>query len=154
MSSLHSVKKEIAKRDLMFQPAMYNNTVGSVVISAFIFSADLQTSEVPRINKKWNRLVKGKDKIDFWIDDPKFIDKVLDFFEIEKPFDFPIAMVQSDFNVLFMPYVDGSLLPLREDGIYPQTARKGKIYPIKWNGTNIDDEVMEIGEVATNCEDK
>ena len=76
--------------------------------------------------------------MDFWIDDKDFIDKTLALFDMERPEDFPIAMVQSDFNVLFMPCVDGQLFPLREDGVFPQTARKGKAYPIVF--TNNDEE--------------
>ena len=40
MSSLHSMKKEIAKNNLLFVPEMYNNLLGSVVISAYILSEE------------------------------------------------------------------------------------------------------------------
>ena len=151
MSSLHSMKKEIAKRTLMFQPDMYNNTLGSVIICGFILTPNMPADLVGKINKQWNKVAKGKVKVDFWLNDPDFIDKALKLFDMEKPDEFPIAMVQSDFNVLFMPYVDGNLLPLREDGVYPQTARKGKIYPINWNATN---NIEENGEVATKSEEE
>ena len=70
----------------------------------------------------WREIKKKPELVDFWIDDKDFIDKSLALFAIERPENFPIAMVQSNFNVLFMPYVDGQLFPLREDGIYPLTA--------------------------------
>lgn len=129
MSSLHSMKKEIAKRNLMFEPDMYNNMWGSVVICAYILS-DKKTKTPCEINKWWRVIKKNPGLVDFGLDDADFIDKTLKLFSIPRPEYFPIAMVQSDFNVLFMPYFDGQLFPLREDGIYPMTASKGKIYPI------------------------
>lgn len=132
MSSLHSIKKEIKKNNLRFMPDMYNHPLGSVIISACILTGK---TDVVEINKKWRNLVKHPQKVDFWIDDKDFIDKSLALFDMKRPEDFPIAMVQSDFNVLFMPYVDGQLFPLREDGIFPQTANKGKIYPIDFTKT-------------------
>ena len=132
MSSLHSMKKEIAKRTLMFEPDMYLNTIGSIIISAYILSPEKPS--VFEINKRWHQIKKHPKKVNFWLDDPDFIDKTLDLFCMKRPEVFPIAMVQSDFNVLFMPYVEGQLFPLREDGVYPMTASKGKIYPIDFTG--------------------
>lgn len=143
MSSLHSMKKEIAKRSLMFDPNMYNNTLGSIIISAYILSPEKPV--VPVINKMWREIKRNRKLVNFWIDDPDFIDKTLDLFGMKRPENFPIAMVQSDFNVLFMPYVEGQLFPLREDGVYPMTASKGKIYPINFTGdaTNKEDGIDE-----------
>lgn len=143
MSSLHSMKKEIAKRKLMFDPELYNNTLGSVVISAYILSKEKPV--VPVINKMWREVKRNRKLVDFWLDDPDFIDKALDLFGMKRPEVFPIAMVQSKFNVLFMPYVDGQLLPLREDGIYPMTASHGKIYPIDFTNKH-DSEVKDFGK--------
>ncbi len=157
MSSLHSMKKEIAKRSLMFEPDMYNNTFGSVVISAYILSPEKPV--VPVINKMWREIKKNHNLVDFWLDDPDFIDKALDLFGMKRPEVFPIAMVQSEFNVLFMPYVEGQLFPLREDGIYPMTASKGKIYPINFNGdaTNKEsgtDEKPAKSEEKGECQEE
>lgn len=149
MSSLHSMKKEIKKNSLRFMPDMYNHPLGSVIISACILTGK---TDVVEINKKWRNLVKHPEQVDFWIDDKDFIDKSLALFGMKRPEDFPIAMVQSDFNVLFMPYVDEQLFPLREDGIFPQTANKGKIYPIDF--TNKDDNSSEepaISEEKSNA---
>lgn len=143
MSSLHSMKKEIAKRKLMFDPELYNNTLGSVIISAYILSKEKPV--VPVINKMWREVKRNRKLVDFWLDDPDFIDKALDLFGMKRPEVFPIAMVQSKFNVLFMPYVDGQLLPLREDGIYPMTASHGKIYPIDFTNKH-DSEVKDFGK--------
>lgn len=135
MSSLHSMKKEIKKNSLRFMPDMYTETLGSLIISTCILTGDKY--DPVKVNKTYRNLKKHPQKVDFWIDDKDFIDKSLALFGMKRPEDFPIAMVQSDFNVLFMPYVDEQLFPLREDGIFPQTANKGKIYPIDF--TNKDE---------------
>jgi hypothetical protein len=150
MSSLHSMKKEIAKRTLMFEPEMYNNMWGSLVICAYILSPDNEKTPF-EINKQWHKLKKNPKLVEFGLDDPDFIEKTLKLFGIERPENFPIAMVQSSFNVLFMPYVNGQLFPLREDGVYPMTASKGKIYPIDF--TNKDGEVATKSEVETECQE-
>lgn len=145
MSSLHSMKKEIAKNNLMFAPEMYNNLLGSVIISAYILSEEKPS--LLEIKQKWRQLIKKPKMVDFWLDDPNFIDKALGLFGIKRPDYFPVAMVQSDFNALIMPYIDGQLYPLREDGVFPMTASKGKIYPIDFSLTNNKD-----GEKAKDCE--
>jgi len=144
MSSLHSMKKEIAKRKLMFDPELYNNMWGSLVICAYILS-EKKPKTPCEINKIWHKLKKNPKLVEFGLDDPDFIDKTLKLFSMPIPEYFPIAMVQSDFNVLFMPYVDGDLYPLREDGVYPMTASKGKIYPIDFTNKG-------SGVVAANSE--
>lgn len=151
MSSLHSMKKEIAKNNLLFVPEMYNNLLGSVVISAYILSEEKPS--LLEIKQKWRQLRKKPKKVDFWLDDPNFIDKALELFEMKRPDYFPVAMVQSDFNALIMPYIDGNIYPLREDGVFPMTASKGKIYPIDFSLTNNKDgETAAKSEVINNGE--
>lgn len=136
---LHSIRKEVNKNNSLFVPEMYTNLLGSIVICGYIFSENKPNTV--DINKKWHKIRKNPEKfIDFWIDDPNFIDKSLKLFDLEKPKDFPICFVQSNFNALFMPYVDGKLLPLNENGVYPQTAKSGKIYPVTFNSN--DDKSM------------
>lgn len=135
---VHSIRKEMKKNNLRFDSDMYTHPMGSIIISACILTG---RTDVAEINRKWRNLKKHPKQVDFWIDDEKFIDKTLALFDMERPEDFPIAMVQSDFNVLFLPCVDGQLFPLREDGVFPQTARKGKAYPIVF--TNNDDNSSE-----------
>lgn len=135
----------------MFAPEMYNNLLGSVVISAYILSEEKPS--LLEIKQKWRQLRKNPKKVDFWLDDPNFIDKALELFEMKRPDYFPVAMVQSDFNALIMPFIDGKLYPLREDGIYPMTASKGKIYIIDFNLTNNKDgDTAAKSEVTNNGE--
>lgn len=147
---IHSIKKEIKKNNLRFDSDMYTETLGSLIISTCILTGDKY--DPVNINKTYCNLVKHPQKVDFWIDDKDFIDKSLALFDMKRPEDFPIAMVQSNFNVLFMPYVDGQLFPLREDGIFPQTANKGKIYPIDF--TNNDEENGEEPAISEVINDK
>lgn len=148
---IHSIKKGIKKNSLRFDSDMYTETLGSLIISTCILTGDKY--DTVKINKTYRNLVKHPGQVDFWIDDKDFIDKTLALFDMERPEDFPIAMVQSNFNVLFMPYVDGQLFPLREDGVFPMTASKGKIYPIDFNLTNNKDgELAAKSEVINNGE--
>lgn len=70
-----------------------------------------------------------KRGLDYWIDDKDFITKALKEFDLEPNYG-NFAMVQGDFNVLFAPYVEGILYPIREDGYFARTLREGKVYPI------------------------
>jgi hypothetical protein len=131
------MKKEIKKNSSIFNPDMYVNTLGSVIICGYILSEN--KPDPVEINKTWRKLKKNPEKyIDFWLDDSSFIDKSLALFNMTRPENFPIAMVQSKYNVLFMPYFDGQLYPLNEKGIYPQTAKSGKIYPIDFTNKSED----------------
>lgn|SRR5574344_1106171 len=129
MSTLHSFKKRIARNSLKFMPEMYGNTVGSLVICAMVISGNTNYSEV---NKIWNKVVKCPEKyIKCWIDDPEFITKWLKVFSLDVPAEFPIAAAMSRWNLLFVPYIDGHVLPLREDGVMPVTITRAEIVPIK-----------------------
>ena len=146
---VHSIRKEMKKNNLRFVPDMYTHPMGSIIISACILTGK---TDVAEINRKWRNLKKHPKQVDFWIDDKDFIDKTLALFDMERPEDFPIAMVQSNFNVLFLPCVDGQLFPLREDGVFPQTARKGKAYPIVFtNNKDNSSEEPAISEDKDNA---
>ena len=128
MSILRKYRKQVNNSNLRFAPEMYNNVLGSLVITHYILNK-LEGNEldVGAIKAKWKYIVKHG--IDFWLDDPDFITKSLALFDM-KPIYGRFAMCQSALNTLFMPMVDGQILPIREDGIYPLSAREGKIYPI------------------------
>ena len=128
MGMLHSFRKGLQKNNLMFDVNMYNNVLGSLVITHYILNKlDGNELDVGAIKAKWKYIVKHG--IDFWLDDPDFITKSLALFNM-KPIFGRFAMCQSALNTLFMPYIDDKILPIREDGIYPLSAREGKIYPI------------------------
>ena len=125
---LHAFRKQVKNSNLRFDANMYNNVLGSLVITHYILNKlDGNELDVGAIKAKWKYIVKHG--IDFWLDDPDFITKSLALFDM-KPIFGRFAMCQSALNTLFMPMVDGQILPIREDGIYPLSAREGKIYPI------------------------
>ena len=128
MSILRKYRKQVKNSNLRFEAEMYNNVLGSLVITHYILNKlDGNEPDVGAIKAKWKYIVKHG--IDFWLDDPDFITKSLALFNM-KPIFGRFAMCQSALNTLFMPMVDGQILPIREDGIYPLSAREGKIYPI------------------------
>ena len=128
MGMLHAFRKQVKNNNLRFDANMYNNILGSLVITHYILNK-LEGNEldVSAIKAKWKYIVKHG--IDFWLDDPDFITKSLALFDM-KPIFGKFAMVQSQINTLFLPYIDGTILPIRDDGIYPNTAIHGKIYPV------------------------
>ena len=124
MSSLAKrISKEVRNK-WRFEPTMYMNTVGSILICACIFD---NRNEIPKVNKKWRKLLKHPSDFNVNLDDPELVEKTLAYFDLIKPDNFPIARVESDFNVLYAPYVDKTLYPLREDGYFSKTLREGKI---------------------------
>ena len=128
MSILRKYRKQVKNSNLRFEPEMYNNVLGSLVITHYILNKlDGNELDVGAIKAKWKYIVKHG--IDFWLDDPDFITKSLALFNM-KPIFGRFAMVQSALNTLFMPYIDDKIIPIREDGIYPNSAIHGKIYPI------------------------
>ena len=129
MGMLHALRKQVKNSNLRFAPEMYNNVVGSLVITHYILNKlDGNELDVGAIKAKWKYIVKHG--IDFWLDDPDFITKSLALFDMKPAFG-KFAMCQSALNTLFMPYIDDKIIPIREDGIYPLSAREGKIYPIE-----------------------
>ena len=140
MSILRKYRKQVKNSNLRFEAEMYNNVLGSLVITHYILNKlDGNELDVGAIKAKWKYIVKHG--IDFWLDDPDFITKSLALFDMEPIFG-RFAMCQSALNTLFMPYIDDKILPIREDGIYPNSAIHGKIYPI----TEQKEETNEIIE--------
>ena len=128
MSILRKYRKQVKNRNLRFEAEMYNNVLGSLVITHYILNKlDGNELDVGAIKAKWKYIVKHG--IDFWLDDPDFITKSLALFNM-KPIFGRFAMCQSALNTLFLPYIDDKIIPIREDGIYPNSAIHGKIYPI------------------------
>lgn len=132
---LKQVRKNANSYNTIFNAEMYSNTLGSLIVTHYILHL-LETGEkldTNEINKRWKSLRKkrriGDKVLDFWIDDPDFIAKALDLFDM-KPSYGNFCMVQSAFNTLFLPYINNEPLPIREDGFLPMSASQGKIYPI------------------------
>lgn len=138
MSILRKYRKQVKNSNLRFEAEMYNNVLGSLVITHYILNKlDGNELDVGAIKAKWKYIVKHG--IDFWLDDPDFITKALALFDMEPIFG-RFAMCQSALNTLFMPYIDDKIIPIREDGIYPNTAIHGKIYPITEHKEKDQDE--------------
>lgn len=126
-----SIKKSITKNTLRFPTAMYSDMLGSLGICGWMFTDEQNRPKVSSMKRKWIKILKGEVPVDFT--QPDFIEKGLEFWGIKKPETFPVAFVQSEWNAVFAPYVDGQVLPNREDGYAIATLRKGKIYPLDWN---------------------
>lgn len=127
-----AVKQKQSLSQLLFPAEMYNNVYGSVVICGYMFTEN--KPPVREIAATWNATVKSKGKKIKWtISDEKFIEKTLKYFGLVQPEYFPIAFVQSQVNCLFAPFINGEVLPLREDGFMPYTLSVGKVYPLSFN---------------------
>lgn len=137
-SKANRVGKKVGKLGggLKFPVEMYNTTVGSIVICCLMFTK--KNVDYKRIRALWRKfkaeVEKGAEPFSF--EKATFVDDVLKYFELRRPFYFPIAMVVSSYNVLFAPYEKKykRVLPLREDGFTGPTLKYGKIYPIQWHG--------------------
>ena len=153
MSILRKFRKNVKNPTLRFDPVMYNNVLGSLVITHYVLrTLDGEETDVNKIKSTWKALTKKKT-LDFWIDDKDFVVKALALFDMQ-PLYGRFAMCQSTFNVLFLPYIDGTVLPIREDGIYPMSARKGKIYPVLETNKETEGEKENADEQRDQREDK
>ena len=141
MSILRKYRRQVKNNNLRFAPEMYNNILGSLVITHYILNKlDGNELDVSAIKAKWKYIVKHG--IDFWLDDKDFIPKALALFDM-KPIYGKFAMCQSALNTLFMPYIDGQVMPVKETGVYPLSARDGKIYPITEHKEEINENIEQ-----------
>ena len=128
---IRKLKKNVAENSFLFPLEMYTSLPGSIIITSYMLSND--KPDLLAIRKKWKYYLRHG--LDFDFSDPEYIKKVCELFEVPM---FPLeyaAYVQSEFNALICPYVEveegrKDILPLREDGYYSRTLRKGKIYPL------------------------
>ena len=129
--SLRNIKKNVAENAFMFPLDMYTSFPGSVIITSYILNEE--KPNLLQIRKKWKYYKRHGLGFDF--SDKDYLQKVCDLFEVKM---FPLelaAFVQSEYNALIAPYIEDeegfrNLLPLREDGWFSRTLRKGKIYPL------------------------
>ena len=128
---MRKIKKNVAENKFLFPLEMYTSLPGSVIITSYILSEE--KPDLLQIRKKWKYYTRHGLGFDF--SDPKYLEKVCELFEIKM---FPLelaAYVQSEFNALICPYFEDeegfkTIWPLREDGYFSRTLRKGKIYPL------------------------
>ena len=128
---LRKIKKNVAENNFIFPLEMYTSLPGSVIITSYILNEE--KPDLLEIRKKWKYYTRHGLGFDF--SDPEYLKKLCEKFEIKM---FPLelaAYVQSEFNALICPYFEDeegfkTIWPLREDGYYSRTLRKGKIYPL------------------------
>ena len=128
---IRKLKKNVAENKFMFPLEMYTSLPGSVIITSYILNEE--KPDLLEIRKKWKYYTRHGLGFDF--SDPEYLKKLCEKFEIKM---FPLelaAYVQSEFNALICPYFEDeegmkTIWPLREDGYYSRTLRKGKIYPL------------------------
>jgi hypothetical protein len=128
---LRKIKKNVAENKFMFPLEMYTSLPGSVIITSYILNEE--KPDLLEIRKRWKYYTRHGLGFDF--SDPEYLKKLCEKFEIKM---FPLelaAYVQSEFNALICPYFEDeegfkTIWPLREDGYYSRTLRKGKIYPL------------------------
>lgn len=129
-----SNKAHIKNNQLIFDEKMYSNLYGTFGI--VLVQCGLITKEqARRVWKDWKM-----NKVEMpALDDENLIEDLLAIYKANKDDQVGmmvlkkhLAYVQSTFNQIFSLYIDGVLLPLREDGLATATANKGKIYPVNW----------------------
>ena len=128
---IRKLKKNVAENKFMFPLEMYTSLPGSVIITSYILNEE--KPDLLQIRKKWKYYTRHGLGFDF--SDPEYLKKVCEKFEVKM---FPLelaAYVQSEYNALICPYFEDeegmkTIWPLREDGYYSRTLRKGKIYPL------------------------
>ena len=128
---IRKLKKNVAENKFLFPLEMYTSLPGSVIITSYILNKE--KPDLLEIRKKWKYYTRHG--LDFDFSDPDYLKKLCEKFEVKM---FPLelaAYVQSEFNALICPYFEDeegfkTIWPLREDGYYSRTLRKGKIYPL------------------------
>ena len=118
---MSSITRKLSKRvsGLRFPEWLYGDTGGSFLICQYIFDPN-------------------KHPIKWYVKQAKKITQE-DIEQFRPDYDFPVVACQSSFNLLFCPRVNGELYPIREDGVFSQTAKRGKIIEIDWYG-DLDEE--------------
>ena len=130
---IRKLKKNVAENNFIFPLEMYTSFPGSIIITSYILTEDKSKVDLLSIRKKWKYYLRHGLEFDF--SDPDYLQKVCDLFEVKM---FPLnlaAFVQSEYNALICPYFEDeegmkTIWPLREDGYFSRTLRKGKIYPL------------------------
>lgn len=139
---IRKLKKNVAENKFMFPLEMYTSLPGSVIITSYILNEE--KPDLLDIRKKWKYYTRHGLGFDF--SDPDYLKKVCEKFEVKM---FPIelaAYVQSEYNALICPYFEDeegfkTIWPLREDGYYSRTLRKGKIYPLSEKAGTVEKAV-------------
>lgn len=126
------VRYRMFSSNYKFDKDMYNNIIGSLIITAYILNMHSYVEHNPsvdEIRRKWSKL-KGKWS-EYTIDNLRFFEKGLkspnDFIFLEKilkSFGLPVpygrfVLSKDGPRGVFLPYVDGMVLPILENGDFP-----------------------------------
>ena len=113
--------KKIAKTlgHLTFPTNMYSNQFGSWIIANYLLQGCGTGKDVNRICKTWKKLEKSPESfID--LSDKDYLKKLCESFGVKCDLSGSIAMVVGRNNIVHLICDEnGTLLPLREDGLYP-----------------------------------
>lgn len=125
---------------LRFPEEMYSNIYGSVVLCAYMFSKEDERPSIGFISETWDDMLANPDSVSWTLEHDSdgnydlkgFVENTLSHFNMSIPALFPVVFVQGKTNALFAPYVDGHVLPLREDGFMGRTLRFGEVIPLNF----------------------
>lgn len=143
---IKSIKKEQARFDETYKDIM-NTPYGSLLQSIGILK--------PEYRKQKYAFVRAFEKVYLpYMDDEKFVKKTLDAFGIsyDDVKDLPIIKVESKYNFLYYPYLEGKdgnpiVLPLFPNGLYQSTVYHiEKMEPVEWDrefGFGVEYEVKD-----------
>lgn len=131
--------------------SMYTNFVGSVLVCYTIF--EKPSEEVKqRIKKQWLKVQKHPGKYYKSGDDFYDLEHTMKIFELERTYDWQVAVFISKHNTLLAPYgttEDGKIFayPIREDSAMgPTLAHPVSVHPVDWgekkeNGDNSNSNI-------------
>ena len=142
-NATRKTKKAIQNAEYIEQQLL-DTPYGSLIATTMILN--------PKLALSTEEFIKRMEKCYFpYINDPDYIKKVVDEFFGDNTYEScvvgqPIAMVQSKWNVLFVPYILGEndevlRVTVRRDGTRPMTLDNGKLILINWEGDKKDEGV-------------
>lgn len=136
-SVLKKMQKKMAAK-WEFEKELYNTSFGSLIVCAYILSPlqDRKNFNLIDINKKfkkfWRQLAANLDndkwELNFLTDfrAKDYASKIFEYFGVKQPEQFPVAVLSDGFSLVFAPYIDGELYPIRPDGFIPSIYRRGR----------------------------
>ena len=137
--SIKQIKKEQARFNVTYNTIL-DTPYGSLLQSIGILNPEFRRDKYAFVRRF------EKTRLPY-MDDPKFVKGVLDAFNItyEDVKDLPIVRVDSKYNFLYFPFIEGSdgdpiVLPLLKDGLYQSTVHnRESLKVVNWEEEFADD---------------